>query len=547
MNLTRSGSRGRLARIGLVVVVAGCVASAAATASAAHHAATASSTASVLRIAVTQPPDPFDPATLADNRSIELAQNVFDGLVDVNDQMKIIPAIASSWKVSGGGKIYTFNLRHGVRFQNGDPVTAKDFVYTFNRAMAPTTASPDSFFLGDIAGADAVGKGKAKTASGVTAVGKYTLRITLTHPAGYFLSLVSRWPAWVVDSKLIAAKGTNWTKPGTVVGTGPFRLSQAVGDSKFVFTANPQYFRGKPKLSRVEVNVVASSAAALARYQAGEFDAVVNLDSAAIQVVKSNAALKSQFHSRPLLRTVWLGMGYDKAPFNNLKVRQAFNHAIDRNALISVAAAGQATAASGWLPPGLPGSIAGTQKPYSYDPSLAKQFLAQAGYANGQGFPSIDLYYSLATGEYQQAFEFIQNQLQQNLGINVGLKAMPASGFNSMMSDPAQRPVFYAYSFGLDYPDAQEQATYLGITGAGYNFENYSNPKYDALVKQANDSSNQVRRASLYAASEKLRFNDAVDVALYYPNTTWVAKPYVHGFGMSPLYTKKWFEMSVSK
>lgn len=554
MKPTRSNHSHRFFRMLLGFAALGLVTAATACGGSSHKAATTSNTADaagaanagVLRVAVTQPPDSFDPAVLSDNRSIELAQNLYDGLVDVNDQMKIVPAIASHWKVSGGGKIYTFTLRKDVRFQNGDPVTAQDFVFTINRALAPSTASPDSFFLTDIAGADAVTKGKAKTASGLKALGKYTLQVTLSHPAGYFPALVSRWPAWVVDQKVVS-KHANWAKPGTAIGTGAFQLTGSVGDSQYTFTANPRYFLGKPTLKKVVVSVLPSSTASVARYQTGEFDAVINLDSPAIQVVKSDATLKSQFHSRPLLRTVWLGMGYDRPPFNNVNVRLAFNHAIDRNALIKVAAAGQATPGSGWLPPGLPGSIAGTQKPYSYDPALAKQLLAKANYPNGKGFPSVDLYYTLGTGEYQQVFEFIQNQLQQNLGVHVGLKQMPANAFNAMMSNPAKRPVFYGFSFGADYPDAQEQTSYLGITGAGYNFENYSDKQYDRLVNAANANPNQAKRAALYAASERLRYKQAVDVVLYYPNTTWLVKPYVHGFGESPLYTKKWFGVSVSK
>lgn len=545
MNLTRSAAGGRRVRIVLATAVIGLASATAATASATHH--STAKTAGTLRIAVSEPPNSFDPAVLADNRSIELAQNVYDGLTDVNSQMKVVPAIASHWKISGGGKVYTFYLRHNVRFQNGDPVTAQDFVYTFNRALSPKIASPDSFFLTNIAGANAVTKGKAKAATGLKAINKYTLRIRLTGPAGYFPSLVSRWPAWVVDPKVANKSNSKWAKPGTAIGTGPFRWTGAVGDSQYSFTANPNYFGGKPKVSKVTVTVLPSSAAAVARYQAGNFDAVINLDSAALQVVKSSKTLRAQFHSRPLLRTVWLGMGYDKAPFNNVKVRQAFNHAINRAALIKVALGGQATAGSGWLPPGIPGSIAGKQKPYSYNPTLAKQLLSQAGYPNGQGFPSINLYYTLSPGEYEQAFEFIQNELQQNLGVHIGLKPMTANGFNSLVGNPSTRPVFYGFSFGLDYPDAQEQATYLGITGAGYNFENYSNPQYDKLVNKANASPNQAKRAKLYAESEKLRYNQAVDVVLYYPNTTWLVKPNVHGFGESPLYTKKWIGVSVTK
>jgi ABC-type transport system substrate-binding protein len=552
MSFTRSDRFRRFLRLAVPVSVLALVAGLVAVSSAGRAATTNGSgnreaaTAGVLRIAVTQPPNSFDPAVLADNRSIELAQNVFDGLTDVNDQMKIVPAIASSWKVSGGGKVYTFNLRHNVHFQNGDPVTAQDFVYSFNRALNPKTASPDSFFLTDIAGADAVNKGKAKAASGLKAVGAYTLRVTLTHSAGYFPSLVSRWPAWVVDPSVVAKKA-NWATAGNAIGTGAFRFTSSVGDSQYTFTANPSYYGKKAKLQKVEVTVLPSTTAAVARYQAGDFDAVINLDSPSIQVVNSSSTLKKEFHSRPLLRVVWLGMGYNKPPFNNLDVRLAFNHAIDRAGLIKVAAAGQATPASGWLPPGLPGSIAGTQKPYSYDPSLAKHLLAQAGYPNGKGFPATDLYYTLGTGEYEQAFEFVQSQIQQNLGIKIGLKQMPPNGFNALMSNAAKRPDFYGYSFGLDYPDAQEQTTYLGITGAGYNFENYSNKQYDSLVNRANANPNQATRASLYAASERLRFKQAVDVDLYYPNTTWLVKPYVHGFGESPLYTKKWVNVSVTK
>jgi len=509
-------------------------------------ATTAAHASSVLRVAVTQPPDPFDPATLADNRSIELAQNVFDGLVDVNDDMKIVPAIAKSWKITGGGTVYTFNLRHDVHFQNGRLVTAKDFVYSWNRALSPAVASPDSFFLTNIKGADAVTKGKAKTASGLKATGKFTLRVTLTGPAGYFPSLVSRWPAWVVDSNDIKANPKTWSAPGKVSGTGAYKLVKAIGDSEYIFQANPNYFPGTPKIREVRVSIVPNATAAVARYQANEFDAVLNLDSPSILQVQKSSSLKTQFHSRPLLRTVWLGMGYTTAPFNNRDVRLAFNHAIDKAALVKVALAGQATPAAGWLPPGIQGSVASTRKDYSYDPALAKSLLAKAGYGSkGKPFPEVALTYSLATGETEQAFEFIQNQLQQNLGIRVGLKQMPANAFNSAMSNPKQRPSLWGYSFGLDYPDAQEQTTYLGITGAGYNFEAYSNKKYDALVNAANANSNQAKRAALYRQSENIRLDDAVDVPLYYPNSTWLVKPSVKGFGASPLYSKKWFGMSI--
>ena len=190
--------------------------------------------------------------------------------------------------------------------------------------------------------------------------------------------------------------------------------------------------------------------------------------------------------------------------------------------------------------PESPGSVATTRKDYSYDPSLAKQLLAKAGYSGSNKFPAVTLYYTLGTGETEQAYEFIQNQLEQSLGITVNLKQMPPTGFNSMMSSPTSRPDLWGYSFGLDYPDVQEQDTYLGESGAGYNFENYSNKTYDKLVNEANASSNQMQRAALYRQAENIRLNDAADVPLYYPDSTWLQKPNVKGFGETPLYSKKW-------
>lgn len=500
----------------------------------------------VLRIAQSGVPEGFDPALLIDNRNIELAQNMYDGLVDVNASMKLVPALAKSWKVSKDGTLYTFSLRPGLTFQNGDPVTAADFVYTYNRSLSPKTASPTSFFLSDIKGSDKVLAGKAKSAA-IRAIGKYTFQVKLSHPAGYFLSLASRWPAWVVDRKLVEKYGKNWASPPNVAGTGAYRLTEAIGDTKFVFTANPNYFRGRPRIQRVEVNAIPNSTAALARYQAGELDAIVGLSAASVLKINSDPTLKKEFHGRPLLRTIWLGFQNDKAPFNDVRVRQAFNYAIDKQAMIKIALAGQATPAVGWLPPGLPGSINGTTKGYTFDPTKAKALLAAAGFADGKGFPSIDLVYNLATGQYPEVYEFIQGQLQQNLGIKVGLKQMPANAFNAAMKDKGQRPLFWSYSFGLDYPDAQEQTTYLGITGAPYNFENYSNPRYDSLIKRANETTNQATRATLYRQSELLRLKDAAIVPLYYPNETWIAKPYVKNFEITPLYQRKWFEEQVTK
>ena len=526
----------------LLFSIAGVLAVAAATATTARTTTTASGT---LRIAITGAPDPFDPALLGDNRSIELAQNVYEGVLGVNDRAQIVPAVAKSYTVSASGLVYTFHVRRNVKFQNGDPVTARDFAYTYNRSLLPATASGTSFFLADIKGADAVLNGKAKTATGIKAVDAYTLRITLAHKAGYFAAEISRWPAWVVDSKVIAKDGKGWIAPGKNIGSGAYRLTGQVGDSQYTFSANPTYYLGAPSVKQVKVSAVGDSTAAVARYQAGEFDAVVGLSAAAILQVKANPTLRSQFHSTPIERTVWLAMNNKKPPFDNKLVRQAFNAAIDKNAIIKIALAGVGTPANAWLPPGIPGNVNAQHSASTYDVSRARDLLAKAGYPGGKGFPSVALHYGINYGEYAQVYELIQAQLQKNLGIKVGLKELPINAFNTEVDNKKTRPLLWGYTFGFDYPDAQELTEYLGIGSAPYNYEGYTNARYDALIAKANADSNQKRRAQLYAQAENIRLADAPIVPLYFVNQNWLVKPNVSGFGYSPLYMHPWRQVTI--
>ncbi len=503
--------------------------------------------AGVLRIAQADPPDAFDPATLGDNRSIELAQNVFDGLTAVNEKnLKVQSALARSWSVSRDGKTYTFKLRKGVRFQDGTPLTAQDVVYSLNRALSPATGSGYVFFLSPIKGSDAVTKGKAKTASGLRAIGTDTVRITLTQPAGYFLALSGMWPYWSVSKKTIDENGKGWTAPGTVNGTGAFSHTSAVADSKYVFEANANYFRGKPKVNRVEVSIVPDPTAQLARYKAGEFDVIYNLSAATYRQVQGDSALKKEFKSRPILRTVWINMRNDKAPFSDRRVRLAFNYAINKDALVRVALGGLGTPAYTFLPPGLPGSVASFRKPYQYNLARARALLAQAGFPNGEGFPKVDLYYQ-ANAQYDTVFQFVQGQLRTNLGIEIGLKPTPIKAYNALLADPERRPILNQYGFGLDYPDPQEQHEYLGMSQPrGFaNYANFSSKQFDNLIERANRTNNQSVRYALHRRAENVLLDAAPILPLYNPVATWLAKPYVKGFAMTPLYQTRWWQVSV--
>ena len=294
-------------------------------------------------------------------------------------------------------------------------------------------------------------------------------------------------------------------------------------------------------------SAIPNSTSALARYQAGELDAVVNLSAASVLKVKSDATLRKQFHTRPIMRSVWLAMRNDTPPFDNKKVRQAFNHAIDKDALVKIALGGQATVANSWLPPGLAGNVVKQHSGSTFDAKLAQKLLAEAGYPGGKGFPKIDLTYTDNIGLYPEVWQLIQAQLQQSLGVKVGLKQLPSRAFGDLIGNKAQRPALFGYTFGFDYPDAQELTQYLGMSDAPYNIDGYNSSRYDSAVDRANKSSNQAKRAALYRQSENIRIADAVAVPLYFVHTNWLVKPNVKGFGFGPLYMTKWREASITK
>lgn len=501
----------------------------------------------VLRIAEQEPPDPFDPATLSDNRSIELAQNVFDGLTRINESdLSVEGAIAEDWSVSADGLTYTFALRDGVTFQNGDPVTAEDVVYTLNRSVNPEVKNQYAFFLGGIEGFAEVSEGTATELSGVKAIDDKTVEITLSAPAGYFPSLMALWPAWLVDQKTVEEFGEDWVNPPNVVGTGAFRLTEQVADSNYVFEANPDYFEGAPSLQRVEVTIVPEPATALARYEAGEFDVIRNLSPATYRQVQEDPELKAQFGSVPLLRTTWVNMRNDAAPFDDKNVRLAFNYAVDREAIVNVALGGLGSPASTFLPPGLPGSVAGEREPIPYDPEQARQFLADAGYPDGEGFPQVELVFQ-SRADLQAVAEVLQGQLRESLGIEIGLKGMPDKAFNDLINDPERRPLLTLYSFGLDYPDPQEQHEYLAYSQPrGFaNYANFSNAEFDALIDEANQTTDFDQRMELHKQAETILLDEAAVVPLYHPLATWLVKPYVQNFAVTPLYMTRWANITV--
>ena len=344
---------------------------------------------------------------------------------------------------------------------------------------------------------------------------------------------------------MIAKYGKGLDRSGRNIGSGAYRLTGQVGDQQYTFTANPSYYLGAPSVKQVKVSAVGDSTAAVARYQAGEFDAVVGLSAAAILQVKANPTLRSQFHSTPIERTVWLAMNNKKPPFNNKLVRQAFNAAIDKSAIIKIALAGVGTVRERVAAAGNPRQRQRAARGIDVRRRAAQQPSCEGGLPGRQGLP---------VGRAA-----LRDQLRRvRAGVRVDPSATPEEPRDQGRAQGAAdqcvqhrgrqqktRPLLWGYTFGFDYPDAQELTQYLGIGSAPYNYEGYTNKRYDALIAKANADSNQKRRAQLYAQAENVRLADAPTVPLYFVNQNWLVKPNVTGFGYSPLYMHPWRQVTI--
>lgn len=502
-----------------------------------------------LRIAEQQAPDPFDPATLSDNRSIELAQNVYNGLTAIDpDTAEVVPALAESWEVSDDGLEYTFTLRDDVTFQSGKALTADDIVYSLNRAVDPDVRSGYAFFLAVIDGYGAVSDGSAEALAGVEALDDRTVVIRLGQPAGYLPSLLTLWPYWAVDSETIAEFGDDWVNPPNTNGTGSYALVEQTADTEYVFEANTDFWGDtKPTIEEIVVTIVPESSTALARYEAGEFDVIRNLTSATYRQVLADPELTEQLGTASLLRTTWYNMRSDVPPFDDIRVREAFNLAIDRDAIVEIALGGLGSPAATFLPPGLPGSIADEREAITTDAEAAQALLAEAGYAEGEGFPDLTLYYD-ARDDFQSVAELVQAQLAANLGIDIELAPTPSTAYNEMLNDAERRPVFSMYTFGLDYPDPQEMHEYLvqSQPNGFANYGNFSNAEVDEMIAAANASTDPAERYALHSEIDRIFLDEWAIIPLYHPVATWLAKPEVDGFEVNSLYMTRWEGVSLS-
>jgi len=467
----------------------------------------------------------LDPAMVQDGDSIDVLQQVFQGLVTWDTDSKVAPNIAEKWTISPDGKTYTFTLKKGVKFSNGRELTADDFKYSIERAADPKLKSPTTeTYLSGIVGIVDKLHGKAKEVAGVKVIDPSTLAITLDKPMPYFLGDLTYPASWAVCKEALS-DGAEITDVKQMIGTGPFKASEFVPNTKISLVANKEYWDGAPKLDGIERPMVKDASTRLNMFVNGQVD-LTRVERADLAGINRDAEMskKLKYFDRPSLYYVGLNCG-TYAPFKKREVRQAFAMAIDPEEICKTTLSGINDVAHSILPP----SVLGFRKDPNYikfNVAEAKRLLAAAGYPNGQGMPPLVITFRDGQSDVQDVAEKVITQLRQNLGVRITTAKVP---WTTYLDKHNRNEIdFFHMRWGADYLDPQNFLSTLLASYGPENHVNYKNPQFDALCRQADSFvGSEADRMALYAKAEDIVLQDAPFIPIYFQKDAELISPRV--------------------
>jgi oligopeptide transport system substrate-binding protein len=477
-------------------------------------------------------PITLDPACASDAASAEYIVEVFSGLVGFDQELNVVPDIAETIDTSADGTVYTFNLRTNVLFHDASRrVTAGDFKYSIERALNPDTLSTvGEVYLDDIAGVNEYVDGTADEVTGVKVINDNTLEITIKQPSSFFLSKLTYPTSYVVDQREVqdatCFEGAEWTL--TPNGTGPFMMKEWVLGQRIELEPNSAYYLN-PKPSVAQVTYLLSGGSALTMYENDEID-ITGVGVNDIERIRDpNEPLNAEYHESESLDVFYIGFNNAEAPFDDPKVRQALNMAIDKELLANEILAGLVIPADGILPPTMPGYNPDLD-PLPYDPEAAADLLDEAG-----GPEILDDVVLLSSGtgaSPADALEAIVAMWEENLGVTVTIEQ---EDFGLFLRD-LDEGNFQMFSLGwiADYPDPQNFLDIKFHSGSANNETEYSNSEVDALLDQARAELDENARFDLYQQAEQIIVDESAWAPLYHGKAGVLIKPDIEGYVVPP-------------
>jgi len=437
----------------------------------------------------------LDPAIGYDWQNWSMIKSLFDGLMDYEPGTSTLRKdLAEDYTISDDGKTFTFKLRKGVKFHNGREMTAEDVKYSLDRVTNPATQSPGAGFFGSIKGFDKMADGSAKSLEGVTVVDPYTVKFELTRPDATFLHVMAINFSFVVPKEEVEKWGADFGKHP--VGTGAFKLGEWTLGQKLVFERNKDYWNaGLPKLDQITFEVGQEPVVALLRLQKGEVDVAGDgIPPAKFLEVKNDPTYAKLIVEGGQLHTGYVTMKTTMKPFDNVKVRQAVNMAINKDRIIRIIN-GRAVPANQPLPPTMPG-FAKDYEGYKYDVEGAKKLLAEAGLADG--FETELYVYN--TDPQPRIAQAIQQDLAA-IGIKAEIKSLAQANVIAAGGEPDQAPMVWSGGMAwiADFPDPSNfYGPILGCSGAvkgGWNWSYYCNKALEERATAADSITDPAKKA----------------------------------------------------
>jgi len=493
----------------------------------------------ILRISDSDDVPTLDPAAGYDTQSWEFEQMFFSTLLKYGDaDVELHPDIATSWEQSQDATVYTFHLRTDARFSNGRVVEADDFRYEIERVLTPATRSKGIEYYKGIVGASEFTAHAAAHVSGIETPDPATIIFHLTKPDPLFAHKMAMPFASAVPREVVEKWGEDFS--AHVIGSGPFMLKEWIPGQRIVAVKSPLYFvKGEPRLYAIVDLLGVNQELAWLKFQSGQIDAG-GIPPAEFPYVMKNPELRKLALKQTTVTTHYMGMNCQMPPFDDVRVRRAFNYAIDKNKLIAILN-GRGIAARGVLPPNLPGYNPDL-KGYEYDPARARQLLEEA-HLRHDFTPQLWL-------RADETLMLLCESIQQDLdlvGVHVKLKPLAWGPLLEAIRQPHNVELFMN-GWEADFPDPENFLSVL-LSRKQWGANNdafYENPKVEALLAQAAPVTDMKLRFELYDEAEKIVVQDAPWVFLDYPVTYTLVQPWVHDYVLNPMrptrYEKVWVE-----
>ena len=480
-------------------------------------------------------PASFDPHLYDSATEFNIIGALFEGLTTFDEKTATpAPGMAERWEISADGLIYTFHLRANARWSNGDRLTARDFVWSFERYLSPALASAYAYMLSPIRGADAFNAGKTKNFAevGVEAIDDTTLRLTLTRPAPYVLGMaVTLMPihrASVERAGRADDRRSPWARPGQLVGNGAFALAEWQPNARVVVTKNPHYWGAAANtIERIIFFPIEKADTEELNFRAGQLHLTFDIPPSKIPVYRKEAP--DRLRLDPLLNLMFVNFNVTKPPLNDPRVRRALALTLDRAAISGSVFNGARLPARTLVPPNCGGYTGPTGQREDF--AAARDLLAAAGFPGGKNFPALAMLVR-NDATMPKVAEIIQALWHRELGVKITIE--PSEQKTWVENRNALRHTIALGTFTGDFPDP---TNFLDIfrTGHGSNSSGWSNPAYDRLLDDAAFAVDPSARLALLRDAEKLVLDEAALAPVIFGARTYLIHPAVKNWEPAPM------------